>query len=134
MDRTFDARPDNADFRDLLYQPPLVNVPSERPINTWLRRDVPVLDQGREGACTGFGLAATINYLLWRKAYFEGGSAVRVSPRMLYQLARIYDEWPGEDYDGSSCRGAMKGWHRHGVCSEALWPYWVVRDGKVVAE
>ena len=29
----------------------------------------------------------------------------------------------GENYEGSSARGAMKGWHKHGVCSEALWPY-----------
>jgi hypothetical protein len=42
---------------------------------------------------------------------------------MIYHLARKYDEWPGEDYDGSSCRGAMKGWFHHGVCSDALWPY-----------
>ncbi|MEQ1748736.1 MAG: C1 family peptidase [Prosthecobacter sp.] len=40
---------------------------------------------------------------------------------MVYQLARIYDEWGGEDYEGSSCRGAMKGWHRHGVCLRSLW-------------
>ena len=42
---------------------------------------------------------------------------------MLYHLARFYDEWPGEDYDGSSCRGALKAWHKHGVCSERHWPY-----------
>ena len=42
---------------------------------------------------------------------------------MLYHLARFYDEWPGEDYEGSSCRGAMKVRHRHGVCSEEFWPY-----------
>ena len=42
---------------------------------------------------------------------------------MLYDMARRYDEWHGESYSGSSCRGAMKGWHRHGVCSERVWPY-----------
>jgi hypothetical protein len=42
---------------------------------------------------------------------------------MGYHLARIYDEWPGEDYEGSSCRGAMKGWFHHGMCSDELWPY-----------
>jgi hypothetical protein len=90
-----------------------------------------VLDQGKEGACTGFGLSATINYLLWRRANLNAdGTPIkkpapipRTSPRMLYHLARIYDEWPGEDYDGSSCRGAIKGWHKHGVCDETLWPY-----------
>ena len=29
----------------------------------------------------------------------------------------------GRDYEGSSCRGAIKGFHRHGVCGEKLWPY-----------
>ena len=41
---------------------------------------------------------------------------------MLYDMARRYDEWPGERYEGSSARGAMKGWHKHGVCSKANWP------------
>ncbi len=36
-------------------------------------------------------------------------------------MARCYDEWPGENYDGSSARGAMKGWARHGVCEQKLW-------------
>ena len=31
---------------------------------------------------------------------------------MLYEMARRYDEWPGENYEGSSARGAMKGWVR----------------------
>ena len=48
---------------------------------------------------------------------------------MLYHLAKLYDEWEGEDYEGSSCRGAMKGWHRHGACLEKLWPY---KDGQFV--
>ena len=50
-------------------------------------------------------------------------TAERVRARMLYHLARFYDEWPGENYDGSSCRGALKGWHKHGVCTEDKWRY-----------
>jgi hypothetical protein len=46
----------------------------------------------------------------------------RISARMFYQNARLYDEWKGEDYEGSSCRGAMKGFHKHGVCEETYWP------------
>jgi hypothetical protein len=76
-----------------------------------------ILDQGTEGACTGFALAAVINYLLHQRRTMR-----RVSPRMLYELARRYDEWPGEKYEGSSARGAMKGWERHGVCTRDLWP------------
>ncbi len=42
---------------------------------------------------------------------------------MLYKFARRYDEYEGEDYEGSSCRGALKGWFHHGVCRETLWQY-----------
>ena len=42
---------------------------------------------------------------------------------MLYQFARRFDEYEGENYDGSSCRGALKGWYHNGVCLESKWPY-----------
>ncbi len=105
---------DVPDFRDFAYQPALlqlkdaVDPPAERL----------VLDQGREGACTGFGLAAVINLLLARRI-----SDRRVSPRMLYEMAQKFDQWKGEDYSGSSCRGAVRGWHNMGVCSDELAPY-----------
>lgn len=114
MQRTLDAAPDRIDIRDWFYQPRLVYLPDQI-VNCDF---VPaILDQGREGACTGFALAAAINFLL-------AGRNIRrsVSARMLYEMARRYDEWPGEGYDGSSARGAMKGWVRHGVCSEVTWP------------
>ena len=134
-DRLLDARPDRLDLRDFPYRPPLRNLQPEYPEAAALKRSFPkyasdkmVLDQGKEGACTGFGLAAVVNYLRWSRIRLAKGGArkappPKVSPRMLYHLARFYDEWPGEDYDGSSCRGALKGWHRHGVCEDRLWPY-----------
>jgi hypothetical protein len=81
-----------------------------------------ILDQGREGACTGFGLTCVINYMRWIKAGMPQ-KFQSVSPRMLYTLARRHDEYEGEDYDGSSCRGALKGWFNNGVCLEEDWPY-----------
>ncbi len=133
--RLFDVRPDRYDVRDRKYQPKLVNLPAEYPAiefadNLLHAYSKLVLDQGEEGACTGFGLAAMINYLRFRQAAFPNGNLIedavlpeKVSERMLYEHAKLYDEWPGEDYDGSSCRGAMKGWHRHGVCLRKTWPY-----------
>ena len=129
---TFDARPDRLDFRDKAYLPPLSSLAPCFPDDATIARFIPayvkaklILDQGREGACTGFGLACVINYLTFvRRAGGDNAAKFRpVSPRMLYELARRYDEWRGEDYEGSSCRGALKGWHKHGVCAEALWPY-----------
>jgi hypothetical protein len=119
------AQPDIPDIRDWPYEPALIQLrssidPPSGPI---------VLDQKSEGACTGFGLAAVINYLNQRR-----NNAVRVSPRMLYEMARRYDEWEGENYSGSSCRGAVKGWHNMGVCDDKLWPYRVNRPSNLSLE
>lgn len=151
--RVFDARPDRIDFRDRIYEPRLVSLPPEYPNGEMIHNYFEVyskhliLDQGNEGACTGFGLAATVNYLsfatLVQTCLKECESEEehhgllskrideleRVSPWMLYHLARIYDEWAGEDYEGSSCRGAMKGWHRHGACHEDKWSIRETKDG-----
>lgn len=118
--RKLDARRDTLDFRDLMYTPTLIEVPTHVSLGEYLEVGVPILDQGQEGACTGFGLATVANYLLLRRRVLP--DPVPVSARMLYHLARRYDEWPGEDYEGSSARGAMKGWHKHGVCKEELFP------------
>ena len=116
-------------MRDRPYQPPPVSLQDAFPSDREIRDFLPaysgaqlILNQGAEGACTGFGLACVVNYLRWRKA----GAPKRmpsVSPRMLYHFARRYDEYAGEDYDGSSCRGALKGWFSNGVCLEDDWPY-----------
>lgn len=92
-------------------------------------RGLQILDQQQEGACTGFGLAAVINLLNKQR-----GSRVRVSPRMLYEMARLHDEWPGEGYAGSSCRGAIKGWYNMGVCADSAWPYAPGRPGTLTVE
>jgi hypothetical protein len=112
-ERAFDAFPDRIDLRDWPYQPALAPL-SDELVNCHLSPEI--LDQGGEGACTGFALAGVINYLLAQR-----GLSRRVSPHMLYEMARCYDEWPGEKYEGSSARGAMKGWARHGVCDRKLW-------------
>lgn len=110
-----DAFPDRIDLRDWYYQPALISLP-ESLVSCPLIKPSMVLDQGREGACTGFAMAAVINFLRTQQK-----QAALVSPRMLYELARRYDEWPGEDYEGSSARGAIKGWVKHGVCLRSAW-------------
>ena len=130
--RTLDARPDTVDFRDRMYEATLVEVPTHVPLAAYQRCGVPILDQGVEGACTGFGLATVANYLLRCRKVEPDETAA--SPRMFYEMARRYDEWPGEDYEGSSARGAMKGWHKHGVCSDTNWPYTPQRPGTLTDE
>lgn len=119
--RTFDAIPDTLDFRDRMFEPTLIEVPTQIDLLHYRQWNVPILNQGNEGACTGFGLATIANYLLRRRRVVPDEN--QVSPRMFYEMAKRYDEWPGEDYDGSSARGAMKGWHKHGICTEELWKY-----------
>ena len=120
-DRTLDARPDTLDFRDRMFEPTLIEVPTKRPLANYQQVGVPILDQGQEGACTGFGLATVIHYLLLTRKVVPDKE--QISPRMLYDMARRYDEWPGENYSGSSARGAMKGWYKHGICSRKHWVY-----------
>src|SRR4051794_36348611 len=57
--RKLDAVPDRVDARDFLYQPRLTALPDQ----LVSCEGVPeILDQGQEGACTGFALAAVINF------------------------------------------------------------------------
>jgi papain like protease len=119
--RTFDARQDTLDFRDQMFVASLVEVPTKISLDSYRAIGVPILDQGKEGACTGFGLATVANFLLRVRKHFPDDECV--SPWMFYDLARRYDEWPGENYSGSSARGAMKGWHKHGICTSTTYPY-----------
>jgi hypothetical protein len=137
-ERVLDVRKDRLDLRDREYRPILKSLPNSYPNNSNIEAIVScymdtgmILDQGSEGKCTGYALATVINYLLWRDNLKDRYSEFvacpidfaieKVSEHMLFNLARVYDEWDGEDYEGSSCRGAMKGWNRHGVCKESCW-------------
>lgn len=114
---------DLVDFRDKLYVPTLVEVPKEYSLDRHLAKTkgkIPILNQQFEGSCTGHALAAVAHYLLQTRQIVP--DAVEVSPHMLYTLAKKYDEWPGSHYSGSSARGAIKAWHKHGVCSKSTWP------------
>lgn len=136
--KVLDVRKDRLDLRDREYRPILKSLPKSYPDNKNIEAIVScymetgmILDQGDEGKCTGYALATVINYLLWRDnlkdRYLDfvacpaDFAIKKVSEQMLFNLARIYDEWDGEDYEGSSCRGAMKGWNRHGVCEQSCW-------------
>ena len=108
------AVPDVPDLRDWPYEPSL------RQLKRHLKppAGLGMLDQKTEGACTGFALAAIINLLNRQR-----GDKTSVSARMLYEMAKRHDEWPGETYSGSSCRGAIKGWYNMGVCRDSKWAY-----------
>lgn len=131
------AKRDPLDLRDRAYQPRVSPLPSAFPPPDALAKNLAlyahrraglILDQGREGSCTGFGLACVVNFQRWIVAGKPTRGFESVSARMLYEMARRYDEYEGENYDGSSCRGAIRGFHQNGVCRASRWPYHPERE------
>lgn len=110
-----EVRPDRLDLRDRVYQAPVSEAPRAIYVTT---RAWQAFNQEDTAACTGYALAALIDFLQERAKR----SAKPVSPRMLYSMGRRYDEFDGAADAGSSLRGALKGWFRHGACSLELWP------------
>ncbi|HYL79426.1 MAG TPA: C1 family peptidase [Candidatus Acidoferrum sp.] len=108
--------PDRLDLRDRPYLPSIAVAP---PATMKPRLKLPVLDQADTNACTGFALSNVVNFL---SRLHQDPKAPHISPFMLYSMARRYDEFPGASEDsGSSLRGAMKGWYKHGACRFDLW-------------
>ncbi len=57
----------------------------------------PKMDQGTEGACVGYAASWAMSIL--NRRYYDAF--------WLYKEAQKIDEWPGEDYDGTSVRAGM---------------------------
>ncbi len=110
--------PDKLDLRDRPYRPAIALQPPQRLIPKFI---LPVLNQRDTSACTGFALSNVVNHLL-----IKSGRAKEtpVSPFMLYDMARRYDQFKddGSDPDtGSSLRAGMKAWFKHGACAHNSW-------------
>lgn len=114
--RRRNVRPDPTDLRDWMYQPSIALSPRD----SMMPNDPRATKQQRDtSACTGFALSTTIEYLLDRgQRPYEP-----ISGFMLYSMARRYDEWAGDENEdsGSSLRGALKGWSRHGASAVRFW-------------
>ena len=75
------------------------------------------LDQGSEGACVGFGWTHWVNDgPVLRPGYRDENDA-----RAVYRLAQYYDEWPGEDYEGTSVRAGAKVLQKTGHITNYVW-------------
>lgn len=75
------------------------------------------LNQGQEGACTGF---AVTHEAAARPVTVR---VDEVMARSIYQRARQIDEWPGEDYEGSSVLAAIKAGQEQGWYGEYRWAF-----------
>ncbi len=113
---TRNVRPDAVDLRDWEYRPSIAVAPSA---TLWRKSSRTVKQQGDTSACTGFALATVIESLIERARRPRES----ISGFMLYDMARRYDEWAGNDDEdsGSSLRGVLKGWSKHGASAAKLW-------------
>jgi hypothetical protein len=112
--RTFDYRPRH-DPRSLNYRLTAADPGLLGRSRFWVPSRF-VLDQGREGACVGHGVA-----------HEAAASPVRV-PRIdeavahaVYKRAQQLDPWPGEAYEGTSVLAGMKAGQERGWWSGYRW-------------
>jgi Papain family cysteine protease len=72
--------------------------------------------------CTGFALAAIVNYLTRKQ--LGDPDAPSVSRRMLYEMAQRYDGNMGANWrESSTLDGALRGFALTGVARDDAWPY-----------
>lgn len=105
--------PDVFDARDLEYRPRLQPLPAVKDARP--QKHLILTQEG--SSCTGHAVASMINTVL-----ASTPDPIQVSPYMLYHMARRYDEFEGNEDQGSSLRGALKGWFYHGVLPAQDWP------------
>lgn len=78
--------------------------------------DYAYLDQGSDGACVGFGTSGEL------AALPESAPGIDYTFAMdLYHDAQHIDEWPGEDYEGTSVLAGAKVAQNRGFYSSYLW-------------
>lgn len=89
----------------------------------------PVLDQGREGACVGFGvthelLASPVRVDLSRASLPSGWAAdPDTFARQVYRAAQRIDPWEGESYEGTSVLAGVKTAQQLGLVREYRWAF-----------
>jgi hypothetical protein len=89
-----------------------------------------ILDQGREGACVGFawtGELLTEPVAPKQQPSEELGNSLALS---YYKRAQKIDQWPGEDYEGTSVLAGAKIMQQEGFIDSYRWCFGVrdVRD------
>jgi Papain family cysteine protease len=87
----------------------------------------PILDQGSEGACVGFGWAAdafatptTVNL---QRVKAQVPRDVTEFAQHIYRTAKTVDEWEGVDYDGTSVLAGAKAMQQFGLLKEYRWAF-----------
>ena len=105
--------PRSLPFKVSLQAPAAIFTTAKPRNRRWTRKAW--LDQGREGACSGFGAAHVISATPRSNVMDENMA------RIIYLEAQHRDEWPGNQYEGSSVNGAMKAARDMGLINEWWW-------------
>lgn len=92
-------------------------VPDALPLRSFTWRCGSWLDQGKEGACVGFAWSHELAAWPVEVDVTEG------SARNVYREAQKIDEWPGEDYEGTSVLAGAKVLQRLGYLDEYRWSF-----------
>jgi hypothetical protein len=93
----------------------------------------PILDQGAEGACVGFGTVDAANALAlvrWKARGYTGGPSdllTAADALAAYREDRTLDDIPGEAYEGTSVLAGMRGGQARGWWHSYWWSF-SVRD------
>lgn len=95
------------------------SVPVERKAKFW--KEGTVLDQGSEGACVGFGWLAEIIAEPMTPDEQPSKSFGNKLAQHFYKQAQQIDEWPGDDYSGTSVLAGAKIMKEHGFIDEYRW-------------
>jgi hypothetical protein len=88
----------------------------------------PILDQGSEGACVGFGwtaqtLASPFKSDLRRSKSPKSPREPQPFAMHVYREAQKVDQWPGEDYSGTSVLAGAKIMKNLGFMSSYAWAF-----------
>lgn len=76
-------------------------------------------DQGYSSECVGYAWA----HWLEDGPVTHKGTPPVVQPATIYEQAKLIDEWPGEDYDGTSVRAGAKVLQGLGYITEYRWAF-----------
>ena len=77
-----------------------------------------VLDQGNEASCVGHGIAHDLISNPIPMLWVDHDYALKI-----YNLAKELDEWPGEDYEGTSVNAGLKAISQYGLCMSWNWSF-----------
>jgi hypothetical protein len=87
----------------------------------------PILNQGREGACVGFGWTAEALSTPIKVQLRHVAADVPREPnqfaQFIYKDAQKDDEWAGENYEGTSVLAGAKAMKRVGLLREYRWSF-----------